>query len=252
MDGLTFSADLSYLENALTEISNLLSKQKLIIIENTIPPNTIKSVLIPHLENKSRKKAGEGFLISYCPERISPGNSLIEFTNNARLIGADDDASLNLTKLFLKNITKGKILLSKSTNVELSKLAENSFRDLNIAFANELAIICEESGADVLEVIRLANTHPRVNIHFPGPGVGGPCLTKDPYLLIQGKTTESSLIELARRTNDSMPDHIVKTLIGVLNSESNIKNPKVLILGIAYKPGVKDTRRFRLLILSKN
>ncbi len=243
LDGLTSTADLSYLKNALTDISDLLNTQKLIIIESTIPPNTIKNVLIPHVENKSGKKAGEGFLLSYCPERISPGNSLIEFTNNARLIGADDDDSLNLTNLFLKNITKGKILLSKSTNAEISKLAENSFRDLNIAFANELAIICEQSGADVFEVIRLANTHPRVNIHFPGPGVGGPCLTKDPYLLIQGKTIDSSLIKLARNTNDAMPDHIVKTFLGAFKIDLKPKKPKILILGIAYKPEVNDTRK---------
>ena len=136
--------------------------------------------------------------MSYCPERMSPGNSLIEFTNNARLIGADDDASLNLTKLFLKNITKGKILLSKSTNVELSKLAENSFRDLNIAFANEFAIICEESGADVIEVLGWPIPSSS-QYSFSRSWCGGPCLTKDPYLLIQGKTTESSLIGLARR-----------------------------------------------------
>ncbi len=243
LDGLTFSADLSYLKNALTEISDLLDKQKLIVIESTIPPNTIKKILIPHVENKSGKKAGKDFLLSYCPERISPGNSLIEFTNNARIVGADDDDSLNLTNLFLKNITKGEISLSKSTTAELSKLAENSFRDLNIAFANELAIICEQSGADVLEVIRLANTHPRVNIHFPGPGVGGPCLTKDPYLLIQGQGMDSSLIKLARNTNDSMPDHVIKTLMGVFKSEAIFKKSKILILGVAYKPGVNDTRR---------
>ncbi len=149
LDGLTLSADLSYLKNALTEISVLLNKPKLVIIESTIPPATIKNVVIPHLEKKSGKKVGKDFLLSYCPERISPGNSLMEFTNNARLIGADDEDSLNLTNLFLKNITKGKILLSNSTAAELSKLAENAFRDLNIAFANELAIICEQSGADV-------------------------------------------------------------------------------------------------------
>lgn len=243
LDALTFSADLSYLKDALTEVSDLLDRQKLIIIESTIPPNSIKNILIPHLERKSGKKIVKDFLLSYCPERISPGNSLTEFKNNARIIGADDDNSLNLTNMFLKKVIKGKILLSKSTTAELSKLAENSFRDLNIAFANELAIICEQSGADVLEVIRLANTHPRVNIHLPGPGVGGPCLTKDPYLLIQGQTINSSLIKLARDTNDYMPDHVVKTLIGVFKNNEVLKNLKVLILGVAYKPGVNDTRK---------
>lgn len=243
LNDLTLSADLSYLKNALTDISLLLINQKLIIIESTIPPTTIRDLVIPYLENKSGKKAGKDFWVSYCPERISPGNSLKEFTDNARIIGADDEDSANLTHLFLKNITKGEILLSKSASAELSKLAENSFRDLNIAFANELAIICEQSGADVLEVIRLANSHPRVNIHFPGPGVGGPCLTKDPYFLIQGEVVDSSLIKLARNTNDSMPDHIVKTILEEFKGKLNSGNPKILILGVAYKPGVNDTRR---------
>jgi UDP-N-acetyl-D-mannosaminuronic acid dehydrogenase len=243
LDDLTLTADLSYLKNALTDIAILLNKQKLIIIESTIPPTTIRNVVIPHLEKESGKKVGRDFLLSYCPERISPGNALVEFTNNARIIGADDDDSLEVTRLFLKDITKGDILLAKSSAAELSKLAENSFRDLNIAFANELALICERSGADVLEVIKLANSHPRVNIHLPGPGVGGPCLTKDPYFLIQGNVKDSSLIKLARITNDSMPDHIIKTLLQVFNNDLNLKDPKILILGIAYKPGVNDTRK---------
>jgi UDP-N-acetyl-D-mannosaminuronic acid dehydrogenase len=243
LNDLKLSADLSYLKNALTQISVLLNKPKLVIIESTIPPTTIKNIVIPHLEKESGKTAGKGFFISYCPERISPGNSLMEFTNNPRIIGADDENSLNLTNLFLKNITKGKILLSTSTTAELSKLAENSFRDLNIAFANELAIICEQAGADILDVIHLANTHPRVNIHLPGPGVGGPCLTKDPYFLIQNEIIESSLIKLARSTNDSMPDHIIATLLEEFKSNVTLKNPKILILGVAYKPGVNDTRR---------
>src|SRR5690606_15809765 len=130
LNELTLSADLSYLKNALTEIAMILNKQKLIIIESTIPPTTIRRVVIPLLEEKTGKKAGKDFFVSYCPERISPGNSLTEFTNNPRIIGADDDSSLNLTHLFLKNITKGTIMLSRSTSAELSKLAENSFRDL--------------------------------------------------------------------------------------------------------------------------
>lgn len=243
LDDNTLSADLSYLKTALTEISSLLNKPKLIIIESTIPPTSIKNIVTPHLEKKSGKKVGEDFLLSYCPERISPGNSLTEFTNNARIIGADDDDSSKLTHLFLKNITKGDIVLSKSTAAELSKLAENSFRDLNIAFANELAIICEQSGADVMDVIRLANTHPRVNIHIPGPGVGGPCLTKDPYFLIQHEVLDSSLIRLARNTNDSMPDHIVKTIVEQFKDDLIPKDHKILILGVAYKPGVNDTRK---------
>jgi len=202
----------------------------------------MKNIIIPTLEEGSGRKAGKDFFLAYCPERISPGNALIEFTNNDRIIGADDARSSRLASDFLKKMTKGNITIAESSAAaELSKLAENSFRDINIAFANELALICEDSGADIMEVIRLANTHPRVNIHTPGPGVGGPCLPKDPYLLVSGWNKKRSLIKLARETNDSMPHHVVSTLI---EECKNLKIPekKILLLGISYKAGVNDVR----------
>jgi UDP-N-acetyl-D-mannosaminuronic acid dehydrogenase len=143
----------------------------------------------------------------------------------------------------MKRIMNCKILKLRSTAVELSTLTENSFQDLNRAFANELALICEQFGANLLYVIRFANSHPIVNIHFPGPGVGGPCLTNDTYMLIQGKKIGSSLIRLVRNTIDAMPDYVVITLIDIFKSDSEFNDLKILILGLAYKPGVNDNRR---------
>jgi UDP-N-acetyl-D-mannosaminuronic acid dehydrogenase len=242
IDDTTQKADLTYLKNALKSISNYISNKKLIIIESTIPPNTIKNIVVPYLENEARLKLGNDFLISYCPERLSPGNTIEEFANNDRIVGSDDSESLILSSEFMKRITRGTIHITHDTTVaEISKLAENAFRDLNIAFANELAIICENYRTDVMDVIQMANTHPRVNIHKPGPGVGGPCLPKDPYLLING-FTPNSLISIARKTNDSMHKHIILILLQLL-SVSKIKNQlNILILGASYKPGVDDTR----------
>jgi UDP-N-acetyl-D-mannosaminuronic acid dehydrogenase len=237
------SADMRFMDDALKSIVDHLGKLKLIIIESTLPPRTMKEYIIPMIERLSNKKAYVDFLISFCPERISPGNALHEFMENDRIIGANDEYSYRLTYSLFKNLTNGKIYRTDTTTAEIAKLAENSYRDINIAFANELAIICEKSNSDVMDVIRLANTHPRVNIHRPGPGVGGPCLPKDPYLLIMGNDFEKSIVKTARRINDSMPIHIVNILVRALRHSKLTKvKASVLLLGISYKPDVNDSR----------
>jgi UDP-N-acetyl-D-mannosaminuronic acid dehydrogenase len=243
LDPNGLKADLTYLGQALEDVSKYLSDGKLIIIESSIPPRTMKDFVIPTLENLSRKKAGKDFLISFCPERMTPGNALEEYINNAKIIGANDQASSFVTFSLLKSFAKGDIYQVDTTTAEISKLAENSYRDVNIAFANELATICEQSDVDVLEVIKLANTHPRVNIHKPGPGVGGPCLPKDPYLLIMGKQYEKSIIKTAREINDSMPEHVVDILIKNIQLNDKVKEKlKIGILGVSYKSNVNDSR----------
>jgi UDP-N-acetyl-D-mannosaminuronic acid dehydrogenase len=243
LDDTGFAVDMKFLTSAIESVVKYLTTQKLIIVESTLPPGAMKKYIIPLIESFSKKKAGSDFLISFCPERISPGNALQEFNENDRIIGANDDRSFWSTLALFRNLTKGKIHRADTTTAEISKLAENSYRDINIAFANELAIICEQSDADVKDVIRLANTHPRVDIHRPGPGVGGPCLPKDPYLLIMGKNFDNSIVKTARSINDSMPSHIVDILMKTLNSNKIHKTElNILILGIAYKPGVGDTR----------
>jgi UDP-N-acetyl-D-mannosaminuronic acid dehydrogenase len=237
-----FRADMTFLKKAIEDVAKCLTKEKLIVIESTIPPTTMKEFVIPMIEQLSEKKAGIDFLISFCPERIAPGNALQEYINNARIIGANDEASYLATLSLFKNITKGSIYRADTTTAEISKLAENSYRDINIAFANELAIICEQSNADVMDVISLANTHPRVNIHKPGPGVGGPCLPKDPYLLITGKQFEQSIVKIARSINDSMPTHVVENLVRNIDSNKKRKNLNIVVLGVSYKADVNDTR----------
>jgi UDP-N-acetyl-D-mannosaminuronic acid dehydrogenase len=243
LDSTGFAVDMKYLVSAIEAVVKYLTPQKLIVVESTLPPGAMKKYVIPLFESLCKKRAGSDFLISFCPERVSPGNALQEFNQNDRIIGANDDNSYLSTLALFKNITNGKIHRTDTTTAEISKLAENSYRDINIAFANELAIICEQSDTDVQDVIRLANTHPRVNIHKPGPGVGGPCLPKDPYLLIMGKNFDKSIVKTARWINDSMPSHIVDILTKTMHSNKISKdNLNVLILGISYKPGVNDTR----------
>jgi UDP-N-acetyl-D-mannosaminuronic acid dehydrogenase len=194
------------------------------------------------IEKVSGKTAGKDFLISFCPERIAPGNALQEFTNNSRIIGANDEASYYASLTLFKYITSGALLKANTTEAEIAKLAENTFRDINIALANELAIICGQSGVDVIEVIRLANTHPRVTIHQPGPGVGGPCLPKDPYLLIAKNQIKSSLVSTARSLNDRMPEYVVNITIKQIESAGRTKRLSIGVLGLSYKPNVNDTR----------
>lgn len=244
LNSSSLTADLSFLKKAIRSIAKYLTRIKLIIIESTVPPTTTREFVVPTLERLSGKKAGLDFLVSFCPERIAPGNALYEFDNNPRILGAFDEVSYLATASLFKNITKGGLHRVDTTTAEISKLAENTYRDINIALANQLAVICEQYGVDVLEVIALANTHPRVNIHKPGPGVGGPCLPKDPYLLVMKNQPSPSLINVARSINDAMPTHVVERLEEAVKVKK-VKPKKdlhVAVLGVSYKADVNDIR----------
>jgi UDP-N-acetyl-D-mannosaminuronic acid dehydrogenase len=242
LDATGSKVDLTYIKKAVEDVTEHLQGTKLIVVESSIPPGTMRDYIIPAIESRAGKRAGKDFLTAYCPERISPGNALKEFTDNPRVIGANDDYSYLIAHSLFKMISSGEIYRTDTTSAELSKLAENTYRDINIAFANELAIICEGLRADVLDVIRLANSHPRVNIHKPGPGVGGPCLPKDPYLLVTGYNIERSLIKTARLINDSMVNHVTDILMSSMNSGGMTERLKIVVLGVAYKPEVNDAR----------
>jgi len=237
--------DLRYLENASRDVARGLGKGKLVIVVSTVPPGTIKNLVTSMLEKESGLKCGVDFWLAYSPERILPGNTIEEFVTNVRLVGGFDARSVELTVELFKNVTKGTILVTDIANAELAKLAENTFRYVNIAFANELALICERMGADVAEVVNLANTHPRVNIHKPGPGVGGPCLTKDPQLLLHPEGHSpftSKLIKCSRELNDYMAEHVVKLVVKALkDTNKDVKNSNITVLGVAYKAEVSDT-----------
>jgi UDP-N-acetyl-D-mannosaminuronic acid dehydrogenase len=236
--------DLSYIENVCKTISHNLSEGKIIIVESTLPPKTTKTFVAPILEEGSGLKCGSDFWLSYCPERITVGKALKEFVKTDRIVGGYNPESAAIAAEFFKTFTNSKILITDATTAEVVKLAENTFRDVNIAFANQLALICEDYGVNATEVIELANTHPRVNIHMPGPGVGGPCLPKDPYLLIYGaRPTKLNIIKIARKINDYMPKHVIRLILKAFkDSMKNIKGSRVAILGTAYKGNIDDTR----------
>ena len=236
--------DLSFLENACKSISKLSLSDKLVIIESSIPPGTFENLVIPILSQKN--KVGTEFWVAFVPERLAPGNAFAEIQTTSRVIGCVDENSGMLAKELYKKIVKGEVLLASAAVAEISKLVENTYRDVNVALANEVGIICEEYGIDVSELIKICNSHPRVKLLLPGPGVGGPCLPKDPYLLLnpQGKKPITSKIILeSRKINDSMPNHVV-TLINraLILQNKTLKGVTILILGVAYKANVSDTR----------
>jgi UDP-N-acetyl-D-mannosaminuronic acid dehydrogenase len=230
-------ADLTFVEAATKMIASVLKKGDLVILESTVSPGTCTKLMIPILEENGLK-AAEDFLLSHCPERAIPGNTMYELVYNDRIIGGIDDASCQTTKEIYESFVRGQIYLTDTTTAETVKLMENTFRDVNIALANEFAQIAEEIGIDIWETIELANKHPRVNILKPGPGVGGHCIAIDPWFLTEA-STKAVLIKAARNINDAMPSHVIELAKDVLK---DINQPKVTILGMAYKANVDDAR----------
>ena len=232
--------------SACETISNGLKPEDLIIVESTIPPYTCENIIIPILE-KSGLKCGIDFGIAYTPERALPNNTLYEMTHNARVIGGINEESSEKAAHLYRKITDGEVIIVKNlVTAEMVKLMENTYRDANIALANELAMICETINIDAQEAIEAANFHPRVNIHSPGPGVGGHCLSIDRYFIVEiakDKGVSSDLIQTARNINEYMPHHVAKKVADTLNEvgKSIIKS-KVGVLGIAYKGNVADFR----------
>jgi len=235
--------NLSFLTKALEDVGKTLRERMLLVISSTLPPGTMLGMVKPKLESLSGLEAESQLYLAYVPERIAPGKALKEFVESPRLVGGIGPNSTKIAAELFRTVCK-KVIETDATAAEIAKLAENTFRDINIAFANQLALICEQHGVDAKEAIKLANTHPRVNIHTPGPGVGGPCLPKDPYLLTYKTSLKTqNLIKTARKINDYMPKHIVKLILQALkNTGKDIKKSKIAILGTAYKVDVDDSR----------
>jgi len=235
--------NLSFLMKALEEVGKTIKKGTLVIISSTVPPGTTLRKVKPKLESLSDLKADISFYLAYVPERIAPGKAIREFVESPRLVGGISPNSTKIAAELFRTVCK-KVIETDAATAEVAKLAENTFRDVNIAFANQLALICEQHGVDAKKAIELANTHPRVNIHTPGPGVGGPCLTKDPYLLThKTKLGEQNITEKARQINDYMPKHIINlTIQGLKRADKKIRDSKIAVLGIAYKANVDDSR----------
>lgn len=230
-------ADMSYVIAATQSIVKFLKKGNLVILESTVPPGACEKCITPILETRGLK-AIDDFYVAHCPERAIPGNTLCEMVNNDRMVGGIDIRSSELAKQLYESFVVGDIHVTSIRTAEMIKLMENTYRDINIALANEFAQIAEEAGVNVWDAIELANKHPRVNILKPGPGVGGHCIAVDPWFLTED-STKSRIITLAREINDGMPVyvmHIVKYML------KDLEKPSVTIFGVAYKADVGDTR----------
>jgi UDP-N-acetyl-D-mannosaminuronic acid dehydrogenase len=231
-------ADLAAVESAAESLVPVLREGNLVILESTVPPTSLKEVVAPILE-QSGLRAGKDFYLAHCPERVLPGNILREIIENDRIIGGVTPDSAEMARELYSSFVSGRIFLTDATTAELVKVMENTYRDVNIALANELANVCEELKVDVWEVIELANKHPRVNLLRPGPGVGGHCLSVDPWFVVQKVPQIARLIRLSREINDSQPHFVVSIIEEMVKG---IPNPKVTVLGVAYKGNVDDTR----------
>ncbi len=234
-------SDLKYVYEATLEVSKVIEKNNLVVLESTVPPGTTADIA-SIIENKTGLKAGKDFYISHSPERVLPGKIVEELKRNSRIIGADDEYSASLTKNLYFQIVESEIYITDTKTAELCKLAENAFRDLNIAFANELSIISNNLGIDHRELIRLANKHPRVNILNPGVGVGGHCLAVDPWFIVEKDPENAILIRTAREVNEYKTKWLSDKIDEII--KSRIQNRKVVvgILGLTYKPNVNDVR----------
>lgn len=231
------SADLTYVINATESILPFLRKGNLVILESTCPPRTTEDILVPILQ-KSGYKIGDEIFLAHCPERVLPGNILHEFVNNDRIIGGINDVSSHKAREIYEKVVQGNLLITDATSAEMAKLMENTYRDVNIALANEVCRIAYDLNLDALEVIRLANMHPRVNLHQPGPGVGGHCLAVDPWFIVE-KSDNAKLIRLSREINSAMPNYVVGLVKKMLDKAVK---PKITVLGVTYKGNVDDIR----------
>ncbi|WP_313238072.1 nucleotide sugar dehydrogenase [Sporosarcina ureae] len=234
------TANLEFIRAATASIVPFVKKGALVILESTVPPKTVENIMLPELR-KTDLIIGEELFVSHSPERVIPGKIFEELVNNDRIVGGINAKSAEMTKDLYEVFVKGTIHLTDATTAELVKVMENTYRDVNIAFANELAKIAEGIDVDIWEAIKFANFHPRVNIHTPGPGVGGHCIAVDPWFLVELAPEKADIIKKARLTNDGMPMYTAKRAQRLLQ-EYNIENGKVAVLGLAFKGNVDDMR----------
>ncbi|MEM2121964.1 MAG: nucleotide sugar dehydrogenase [Candidatus Woesearchaeota archaeon] len=231
--------NLKFVKKAAEDISNVLSKGNLVVLESTVPPGTTRNIFKKILEKKGLKE-GRDFFLSFVSEKAIPGNAIYEMQNNIRVIGVTNKKSGELTKKLYSSFVRGKLIQTTLELAEISKLMENTYRDVNIALANEFKRICDDLNIDVFKAIELANLHPRVNILKPGVGVGGYCLTKDPWFLLE-KTKHGKLIKMSRLINDTQPKYVVEIVKKIIKRKG-IKKPVIGLMGISYKPNVSDIR----------
>ena len=234
------SCDLSFVISACNSILPVLRKGNVVIIESTIAPMSTDEVIKPIFENEGFT-IGEDLFLAHCPERVLPGQIMNELVNNNRIVGGITEECSRKAADVYRTFVKGEIIETEAKTAELSKCMENTFRDVNIALANELAKIGAEIGVNALDVIEMANKHPRVNIHSPGPGVGGHCLAIDPYFIYAKAPETAKIIKLARDTNNSMPGFVIENT-GKILSNLDKEAEKISVLGVAYKGNTDDAR----------
>ena len=230
-----YSCDLSYVMTACNSILPYLEKGNVVIIESTIAPMSTDETIKPIFENAGFT-IGEDLYLAHCPERVLPGRIIEELVHNDRIIGGVTQKCAIKASEVYGQFVEGELMLTEAKTAELSKCMENTFRDVNIALANELAKICAEIGVNALDVIEMANKHPRVNLHSPGPGVGGHCLAIDPYFIYAKAPETAKIIKLARDTNRSMPKFVCD------NVRKIISEGKIAVFGVSYKGNTGDDR----------
>ncbi len=237
-------ADMSFVISAAEAILPVLAPGNLVMLESTSPPRTTVDVLAPILE-RGGMRAGVDFYLAYSPERVLPGQILRELIENARVIGGFNRPSAEAGRDLYAIFARGEIILTDATTAEMVKLMENTYRDVNIAIANEFSRLAERFGVDVWEAIGLANLHPRVKILKPGPGVGGHCIGVDPWFLVEAAPDLAQLISAARQVNDDQPDFVIgliRSALRVENTANGLSGKQITLLGLSYKADVDDLR----------
>ena len=230
--------DLKYVEEATNAISPFIKAGNLVILESTSPVGTTEHTVARILSENGHDITNDVF-VAHCPERVLPGRILIELIENDRIVGGINEVSTQVAADFYREFVRGDVLTTNAPSAEMAKLTENAFRDVNIAFANEISMVCDKQNIDAWELIKLANRHPRVNILQPGPGVGGHCIAVDPWFIISGSPEESKLMRAARNVNDFKPEWVLNK---VREKAERFKRPTIACLGLAFKADVDDLR----------
>ncbi len=245
-------ADLSYVWKAAPLLAGMLKKGDVVILESTVPVGTTQQ-LADFLQSKTQLAVGQDLFVAHCPERVLPGKIFSELIENPRIIGGITPQSVNQAKKFYKQFVKSQLYLTNATTAEMVKLVENSSRDVEIAFANQVAAMAYSVGLNPFEVIELANKHPRVDILNPSCGVGGHCIAVDPWFLVETFPDQSKLLKSARLINDEKPFQVIAITRSWVNNlqKQNIARPKVLVLGLTYKPDIDDLRESPALLIAQ-
>lgn len=233
--------DPSYVTRAVNTVLDTCEKGSIVVVESTVSPGTMDKYVRPLLAERGLK-AGEDIHLAHAPERIIPGNMVYELLHNSRTIGADDPEIGKKVKSVYQSFCQSEIEVTDIRTAEMTKVVENTYRDINIAFANELLKICRSNGMDVNEIIRIANKHPRVNILSPGPGVGGHCISVDPWFLVGDYPELVHMIRMARQTNDAMPGYVLKRVSAMMKKQGVHDYSRVGFYGLTYKENVDDIR----------